>query len=93
MQWVIVHSTALGAAIAEHVRAANAWMRRKGPQIGQSMVEYAIIAALVAVAAIVAIRGLGTTVSGVFTNVCTEMQSGTQTGGGGGGGGDCTSNP
>lgn len=88
MQWVIVHSTAIGAAVADHIRVADAWRRRKGPQIAQSMVEYAIIAALVAVAAIVAIRGLGQTVSGVFSNVCTEMQSGTQTGGGGGGGGN-----
>ena len=49
--------------------AALAWARRSAPALGQSMVEYAIIAALVAVVALGAVRLLGGSVSTTFTHV------------------------
>jgi Flp pilus assembly pilin Flp len=39
------------------------------------MVEYAIVAALVAVVAIVAIRTLGSTVQGIFSNINTQVET------------------
>lgn len=52
-------------------------MRRRkiARSIAQSMVEYAIIAALIAVVALVAVRSLGSTVAGVFDNVTHSVQS------------------
>ena len=38
-------------------------------QSGQSMVEYAIVAALVAIVAMAAVQGLGTGVAGVFQRI------------------------
>lgn len=40
---------------------------------GQSMVEYAIIAALIAVAAMVAVQALGGGIATVFTNILTRI--------------------
>jgi Flp pilus assembly pilin Flp len=49
--------------------------RKSRRSVAQSMVEYAIIAALVAVVALVAIKTLGTSVSGVFDNITSSVQS------------------
>jgi pilus assembly protein Flp/PilA len=40
---------------------------------GATMIEYGLIAALVAVAAIVALESLGTSISGIFTAVGTKI--------------------
>jgi pilus assembly protein Flp/PilA len=50
---------------------------------GATAIEYGLIAALIAVAAIGAMTSLGGTLSGTFANVNTKMQPGT--GGGAGG--------
>jgi pilus assembly protein Flp/PilA len=42
---------------------------------GATMIEYGLIAALVAVAAIVALQSLGTSISGMFTAVSTKLDS------------------
>ncbi len=42
---------------------------------GATMIEYGLIAALVAVAAIVALESLGTSISGMFTAVSTKLDS------------------
>ena len=48
--------------------------RRPGPgQAGQSMVEYAITLALIAVAAMVAVQALGIGVGGVFTRILGRL--------------------
>ena len=44
---------------------------------GASAIEYGLIAALIAVAAITAMTNLGSTLSGTFTNVDTNMTKGT----------------
>lgn len=44
---------------------------------GATAIEYGLIAALIAVAAITAMTNLGTTVSGTFSNVRTKMSPGT----------------
>ncbi|MGD9891046.1 MAG: Flp family type IVb pilin [Dehalococcoidia bacterium] len=60
--------------------------RRLGTgQEGQSMVEYAIVAALVAVVAMVAVEALGTGIADVFQNIVSKV-SGLGNGGGGSGG-------
>jgi pilus assembly protein Flp/PilA len=43
---------------------------------GATAIEYGLIAALIAVAAITAMSNLGTTISGTFSNVRTKMQPG-----------------
>jgi Flp pilus assembly pilin Flp len=47
-------------------------------QIGQSMVEYAIIAAIVAVVALAAVRGLGGSITQLFGHVteCVNQAAG-----------------
>ena len=42
---------------------------------GATAIEYGLIAALIAVAAISAMRGVGTTLNSTFTNVSTQMAS------------------
>ena len=49
--------------------------RKTARSVAQSMVEYAIIAALIAVVALVAVRSLGSTVAGVFDSVTHQVQS------------------
>lgn len=44
---------------------------------GATAIEYGLIAALIAVAAIVGMGALGTTLQGTFQNVSTQMQPGT----------------
>ena len=44
-----------------------------GDSKGATAIEYGLIAALIAVAAIAATRSVGTSVSGTFTNVSTAM--------------------
>jgi Flp pilus assembly pilin Flp len=41
---------------------------------GQSMVEYAIVAALIAIAAMAAIQGLGIGIAGVFQRILGSIQ-------------------
>lgn len=54
----------------------NALNRRA--QKGVTMIEYALIAALIAVAAIVALTTLGGDVKNTFTGVSTQMQNATK---------------
>ena len=42
---------------------------------GATAIEYGLIAALIAVAAITAMRSVGTTLNTTFTNVSTQMAS------------------
>lgn len=44
---------------------------------GATAIEYGLIAALIAVAAITAMTNLGSTLSGTFSNVNTKMSKGT----------------
>jgi pilus assembly protein Flp/PilA len=46
-------------------------------EAGATAIEYGLIAALIAVAAIVGMQSLGGTLQGTFTNVATKMQPGT----------------
>ena len=43
---------------------------------GATAIEYGLIAALIAVAAITAMQGLGTSLNSTFTNISTSMTSG-----------------
>ena len=49
------------------------WLRRSGGETGQTMVEYAIVAALIAVVAMVAVETLGTGITDVFNNIADEI--------------------
>lgn len=40
---------------------------------GQDMIEYALLAALIAVACIVVMRLVGTSITGIFTSVTTSL--------------------
>jgi pilus assembly protein Flp/PilA len=51
------------------------WLRRGGAETGQTMVEYAIVAALIAVVAMVAVETLGTGITDVFNNIADEITS------------------
>ena len=45
-----------------------------GSEDGATAIEYGLIAALIAVAAITAMQGLGSSLNSTFTNVSTAMQ-------------------
>jgi len=45
-------------------------------EAGATAIEYGLIAALIAVAAIVGMQALGSTLQGTFNNVSTKMQPG-----------------
>ncbi len=47
--------------------------RFKKDEDGATAIEYGLIAALIAVAIIAAVRTLGTTLSGTFTSVSNEL--------------------
>ena len=47
-----------------------------GDKKGATAIEYGLIAALIAVAAIAAMQGLGTSLNQTFTNVSTSMTGG-----------------
>jgi pilus assembly protein Flp/PilA len=44
---------------------------------GATAIEYGLIAALIAVAAMTAMSNLGSTLNGTFSNIDTEMSAGT----------------
>jgi pilus assembly protein Flp/PilA len=46
-------------------------------EAGATAIEYGLIAALIAVAAIVGMQALGSTLQGTFNNVSTKMAPGT----------------
>jgi Flp pilus assembly pilin Flp len=49
-------------------------MRNMQRRSGQSLVEYALILALIAVVAILVLQGIGTNVNNKLTNVNTNLQ-------------------
>ncbi len=66
--------------IQQQVEFFAAWMQTKfGVELfgdekeGQGLVEYALILVLVSVAAVGTLKLLGTTVSGVFTNITGSL--------------------
>lgn len=52
----------------------NLIQRFKSDEDGATAIEYGLIAALLAVAIIAAVRSLGTELSGTFTDVSTALQ-------------------
>ncbi len=53
-------------------RLIDGWLRS---EIGQTMVEYSIVAALIAVVAMVAVQALGVGVTGVFNGIVESLTS------------------
>jgi Flp pilus assembly pilin Flp len=62
-------------AVVVEAAARRAFARVLEPEPGQSMVEYAIVLALVALAAMLAVQLLGTGVAQVFTNILGKIQN------------------
>jgi pilus assembly protein Flp/PilA len=44
---------------------------------GQDLIEYALVAALIGLGAVVTVRSLGTKIAGAFTNIGTTLTSNT----------------
>lgn len=53
-------------------RLIDGWLR---VELGQTMVEYSIVAALIAVVAMVAVQALGVGVTGVFNGIVESLAS------------------
>ncbi len=53
-------------------RLIDGWLRSEN---GQTMVEYSIVAALIAVVAMVAVQALGVGVTGVFNGIVESLTS------------------
>ena len=49
------------------------WWLRVSAEAGQTMVEYAIVAALIAIVAMVAVEALGGGINDVFTRITDEI--------------------
>ena len=74
MLWLRIQLVVVGC-----VDVGLAWwggVRRRagGAERGQSMVEYAIIAALIAVVAMIAIQAFGNGIAAVFTRLLQKIQ-------------------
>jgi len=54
------------------------WMVTRGPSMAQSMVEYAIIAAIIAIIAVSAVKALGDRVGNALTAVGDQVDASTQ---------------
>ena len=55
------------------VRAQNAWFAARDEESGQTLVEYALIIALVAVAAIAALGFLSGKIQGIFSKAGSSL--------------------
>ena len=55
----------------------QAWMATRKAKKGQSLAEYGLILALVAVFCIVALKTLGTSIQGMLTNLASQISSNT----------------
>ncbi len=55
--------------------AKNAWRRLLRDESGQNMIEYALVAALIALGAIVAMQGLATSLSTAFSKVSSQLNA------------------
>ena len=69
--------------LSTHFGALNAAKRQQGA----TLIEYALIAALIAVAAVAIMGTVGENITSVFTSASSEL-SGAASGGGEGGGGE-----
>lgn len=58
-------------AVSARFGVAGRWLR--SAQAGQSMVEYAIVAALIAIVAMAAVQALGGGIAQVFTNILNRI--------------------
>jgi pilus assembly protein Flp/PilA len=52
--------------------AATRWLR---DDEGQDLIEYALLAALIALAAVVAMQATGTSINGVFNSISGQLTS------------------
>lgn len=68
--WLRIRAFVDGVIVPRVVRLGQALAR---PQPGQSMVEYAIIAALIAIAALAAVQALGVGITGVFQRILSSI--------------------
>jgi len=55
------------------VRAQNAWFAARDEETGQTLVEYALIIALVAIAAIAALGFLSGRIQGIFSKAGSSL--------------------
>ncbi|HHW14404.1 MAG TPA: Flp family type IVb pilin [Firmicutes bacterium] len=55
------------------MRVRQVWPRLWGDEAGQSMAEYGLLTALIAVAAIVSVRTLGGAITSKFTKLAAEI--------------------
>jgi pilus assembly protein Flp/PilA len=56
-------------------KATNAWRRLLRDESGQNMIEYALVAALIALGAIVAMQGVATSLSTAFSKVSSHLNA------------------
>jgi len=56
-------------------KATYAWRRLLRDESGQNMIEYALVAALIALGAIVAMQGLATSLSTAFSKVSSHLDA------------------
>ena len=57
------------------VRAQNAWFAARDEETGQTLVEYALIIALVAIAAIAALGFLSGEIQGLFSDAGSSLDA------------------
>jgi Flp pilus assembly pilin Flp len=70
---MLMHMGEIWRSTVAGVRAVASRVARTAPRVAQSMVEYAIIAALVAVVALGAVKLLGTQISATFNHVTQSV--------------------
>ena len=56
-------------------KATIAWRRLRRDQSGQNMIEYALVAALIAVGTVVAVQGLASSLSTAFSKMSSSLNA------------------
>ncbi len=74
MLWLRIQLVVVSCVDASLAWWAGVPRRAGGAARGQSMVEYAIIAALIAVVAMIAIQAFGNGIAAVFTRLLQKIQ-------------------
>ncbi|HET6318364.1 MAG TPA: hypothetical protein VFG86_18065 [Chloroflexota bacterium] len=83
MESIVVWGLIIGLAVATRLRGAAAWVVRSTPRTAQSTVEYAIVAAVIAVIAIAAVNGLRQPLTSAFSAIGSCVTGALGNGGGG----------
>ena len=67
----------MGPLVKQDAKKMQVWVRLLEDESGQDLIEYALVAALIGLGAVVTVKSLGTKIAGAFTNIGTTLTTNT----------------